>query len=577
MTTTTNPTPTQPAAAATRFENGLHREVGGLHMLRLKGTHYEMGRQHGALLGEQVEAGPIPYYRTYVQRIFKNAGLGPFSPVAWSLLRSTVGRSVKRNLPDFADQAIRGLSAGSGIPRQKLLDGYTMPDSLMWVAARLMQLKRRGPALHHRLALGLGCTSAIAWGDATPDGKLLHARNFDYHGVDCWPKSAAVIFHDPDEGQRYVSVGAAGVLLGGVTAMNEAGLSLTVHQHMFTDATRLGGMPIGVLGDRVMRDAENLDDAEAILREHTPIGCWTYLITDGKAGEVMCYEEDPTHKATRRYGREAGTLGYSNIYLDEGLGATEQNLYPSYWRANQGRYERANELLEAGRGELDAGAMAEILGDIGTTECRVRDSIAMLMTVGSVVFKPEDGVVWVAGGEAPVSHNGFQPFSLATMDHAPEWGVISGAGAVDVDSREAFEAYRQAYVAYFDDDDVGGARVLAEVASKRQPGQSLYHFLAGLLAMKRADGARAARCFDAALDAGHPDPERVGSFNLWRGRAADLEGQRDDALAYYRAVLGGVADPMVAKAARRGVKRAYGAKQAERIGIEFSFIDVIDP
>ena len=55
-----------------------------------------------------------------------------------------------------------------------------------------MRLGRAGPAVAHRVALGLGCTSAIAWDDATADGKLPHARNFDYHGVSCWPDTASV-------------------------------------------------------------------------------------------------------------------------------------------------------------------------------------------------------------------------------------------------------------------------------------------------------------------------------------------------------------------------------------------------
>ena len=49
-----------------------------------------------------------------------------------------------------------------------------------------------------------------------------------------------------------------------------------------------------------------------------------------------------------------------------------------------------NELLKAGVGSHDGQSMARILADTGTGGCRISGSISMLMTVGSVVFRPED-------------------------------------------------------------------------------------------------------------------------------------------------------------------------------------------
>src|SRR5690606_25879870 len=136
--------------------------------------------------------------------------------------------------------------------------------------------------------------------------------------------------------------------------------SLVVHQHMFTTQARLGGTPIAMVGDAIMRPAHDLDEAEALLRAHRPIGCWTYVICDGKAREVLCWEEDPRHQAPRRVRGGSETFAYTNIYLDPELGATEVNHYGSYWRHNAGRYRRAQALLSAGHGRLDPQAMAEI-------------------------------------------------------------------------------------------------------------------------------------------------------------------------------------------------------------------------
>jgi tetratricopeptide (TPR) repeat protein len=555
-----------------------HRRVNGLHVLKLQGSFYEMGRQHGALLRDAIPRGPLPYYRRYIERLMRRAGLGAAAPLAWRLLHLAVGRRVVAATPEFAREAIRGLADGAGMPHEEVVQACSMPDTLLWLVSRIIQLTGSERAVAHRLALELGCSSAIAWGPATRDGKLLHGRNMDYHGVESWTREPAVIFHEPEEGMRYVSVSAAGVLLGGATAMNEAGLTLAVHQHMFCDATRLGGVPIGIIGDVVMREARSLDDAQRILDAHRHIGCWTYLVADGGRREVLCHEQTPERRTSLRTGPGDSTFRYANIYLDPELGRTERNLYGSYWRANQGRYQRLGERLRDGHGMLDAQGIASILADTGNDECRLHRAIAMLMTVASVVFSPEDGVLWVATGETPVSHNRYEPFDLTREDHAPERGVLEPATDADPAARAAFEAYREAYLLYFDRGDVAGARRVMARAVERAPRQALYHVLLGLLAIAEEDASSALASFDQALALGHPDRERIATFHLWRGRALDLLGRRAEAKASYRAAADAPrSDPAVARAARKGLSRPFTAAKARRVAIEFSYADVVSP
>jgi tetratricopeptide (TPR) repeat protein len=540
-------------------------DVGGLRMVKVAGSFHEMGRQHGALLKNELLDGPVPYFRRFVEKMFGGPGMGR---VAWLVLQRGIGVNVARALPDFAVETVRGMAEGAGVPFRDLMSGCTMPDTLMWIVARMMHVRRIGPAVAHRHALGLGCTSAIAWGDATKDGKLLHARNFDYYGVSVWPRTQAVIFHEPEKGQRYASLSAAGVPLGGVTAMNEAGLTLTVHQHMFTDKTRFGGTPIGTVGDIVMREAKNLDDAERILGSHTPIGCWTYLVTDGNAREVLCWEENPDRHVARRE-KKAGTFGYANIYLDEELGATECDLYGNYWRHNRGRHQAVNARLRERFGSLDPEGMARILGDVGESPCRVRDSIAMMLTVASVVFRPEDGAFWAASGETPTSHGTFVPFDLRGERHAVENGTFKGG-----ESPASFEHYRRAYVAYVDESDPKKALAEMDRARELSPEQSVYHALFGLLAMATGDARAAEQAFETALANGHPDPERQASMHLWHARAHDLEGRRDEAIAEYERVLALRADAPVQRAAEKGLHKRWRAKN---IHVEMCFGDVVAP
>ncbi|MEQ8985567.1 MAG: C45 family autoproteolytic acyltransferase/hydrolase [Deltaproteobacteria bacterium] len=556
---------------APRAAKPVLERVEGINILRVRGNFYEMGYQHGEALAEQIARGPVPYFKKYLERAVAGPLRGAWSPVAWALVRQLLAKRVEKKLPTFARQTLEGLADGANLKLESLIDGDTMPDSFLWVASRMMQLQQPGPAVAHRLMLGLGCTSAIAWGDATTDGRLLHARNFDFYGVTPWPAETTVIFAEPERGQRYVSVASAGVPLGGVTAMNEAGLTITVHQHLFTDQTRFGGIPTGLVGDIVMREAENLDDAEKILKEHTPIGCWTYVVTDGERKEVLCLEENPNRKAVRRTKAEDNTFGYANVYLDEALGATEVNLYPSYWRHNSNRHRRANELLEQREGPLSPESMASILADHGGIDCRISGAIGMLMTVGSVVFSPTDRTLWVATGEAPTSIGTYVPFSLTEADHHPAAGTLTTSS----DDTPAFEAYRDAYLAYFDEEDAAASRTQVKKGLTHQPEETLYHALDGFLALDLGDANGAHAAFDRALELGHPHAERIATFYLWRGRASDVLGRRDAAERDYRQCLARVGDPNVHAAAKKNLKKPYAKKK--KLTIDFVYADVMAP
>ncbi len=158
VTTTQLSSTEAPPRPVKRAGRGTLTRVGDIHVLSLAGSPYEMGVQHGRLMAREIAEGSIPYYRQIIEKLMGRS-LGPLSPLAWGALQTTLGRQVARGLPDFARETIRGIAEGSGLDAQTFLDGCTMPDSMMWAAARMMQLRGHGPAVAHRINLGLGCTA----------------------------------------------------------------------------------------------------------------------------------------------------------------------------------------------------------------------------------------------------------------------------------------------------------------------------------------------------------------------------------------------------------------------------------
>lgn len=548
-----------------------YERVDGLHLLRLHGTDREMGYQHGQLLRHVIDRGPLPYFSRYVNSVLRHGILGRASLLAAPLLYATVGRRIGRAFPERVRQALDGLAEGAGLSRHQLMRAVTMPETFLAVMSAFNRFT--APATAPRLGVPvMGCTSAAAWGSATVDGELLHARNFDYQGVGAWDREAAVIFHLPEGGQPYVSIASAGVLLGGITGMNHSGLTLAVHQHMFCMDFDLGGLPVGVAGDEVMRHAHNLDDARRILDGHTPNGCWTYVIASGPERAVLVYEVTPKRRAWWVVGPQQ-MLAYTNMYMHPDLADSEVHGYPAQWRWVAQRYHGVTRMLEAGRGALDADAMAGMLGDTGDAHCRFRSAISCLSTVASVVFRPQDGVVYVAKGPAPTANTPFVPFSLPNLglapDHLPLEAGVRAAGA----RGPAFEHYRQAFDAFFNGEDLTAAREHLAQACSLQPHEPLYLYMDALCALQAGEPQAALTRLDAALAVGHPDRERLGSFRLWRGRALDMLGQREQARQDY-ALAADWGDAAVKRAAARSNRHRYHKAD---LALDFTFAEVVMP
>ncbi len=584
LTTESLSQPTTEQPSSPKHESAYQR-VEGIHVLRLRGSDYEMGFQHGQLLRDAIPRGPLPYFARYVEKLL-SAGLvgsfgGPASSALGTLLSSTVGRRINKRFPLRVRQAIDGLADGAGMSRRELNRAVTMPETYLWVGTWYKKLFRSPLAPRYGVPV-LGCTSAIAWGDATTHGRMLHGRNFDYQGVGVWDREQAVVFHEPQDGQPFVSVSAAGILLGGVTAMNASGLSLVVHQHIACTDFDLDGLPVGCIGDEVMRHAKNLDDARRILDSHKPNGAWTYVITSAKENAAMAYEVTSDKRAiikpqdlganghTAR--KEGGVFGYSNVYLHKDLQPTEVDFYPSYWRNNMSRFHRANARLHEAYGKIDADVIAGILGDIGPDGACRFSSISALTTVASVVFDPGRGVVYVATGRPPVSNRHYIAFDLERQTTREDLPRVIGGTHIDDSAREAFDAYRDGFEAHFNSADVATARRQVARARKLQPSQPVYAFVAGLLDLAAKDPNAALSAFDAALAIGHVEPERLAAFHLWRGRALDAIGRREDALTEYRAAKSG--DPNVKRAAEKNEKKRY---KPSAPAVEWSFGDVISP
>jgi isopenicillin-N N-acyltransferase-like protein len=220
------------AQTVARCGQGWLEMVDGYPVLHLKGTHYEMGYQHGALLKEHVKQN-----LTYI--VLEKGGetleFGPLKVKPREVIDGIV-RGQKKYVPAKYHQEMAGMAAATGMSVKDIMAGNYLPE------------------LFH-------CSGFAVMNSATKDGTLYHGRVLDY-AID-WKlqEHAVLIIAEPTGGIPFVNVTYAG-FIGSVTGMNA--------QHVSIGEMGGGGLghwqgvPMAFLVREVLETAPDLDAAIAV-------------------------------------------------------------------------------------------------------------------------------------------------------------------------------------------------------------------------------------------------------------------------------------------------------------------------
>ncbi|MBX7255304.1 MAG: peptidase C45 [Candidatus Hydrogenedentes bacterium] len=220
-------------------------QIGLARVLHLKGTHYEMGKQHGTLMKEEILAAA---------NLIKTIGAFEWKENYQVSIREAWTRT-SPFIPDKYKDEIRGMAEAIGLTEEDVQNFTIFPE------------------LFH-------CSGFAVWGKATEDGSLLHGRVLDYMrdaGLDKW---ALVIIQEPEGANAFVNVGYSGTI-GSVTGMNMQ--HVAIGEMGGRGEGQWDGMPMTLLLRECLESANTLDDAQRIMSESKRTCEYYYVISDSKA------------------------------------------------------------------------------------------------------------------------------------------------------------------------------------------------------------------------------------------------------------------------------------------------------
>lgn len=333
--------PLAQAETVARCGQGFLEEIDGYRVLHLKGSPYEMGYQHGALLKEHIQ-GNVDYLFNVKAKEKRLKFLG-VELDAKQLIKMIVGIQ-RRYVPKRFLEELRGLADGADCPLEDVLVANFIPE------------------LFH-------CSGFAVMNSATKDGRLYHGRVLDY-SID-WQlqEHAVLIVAEPEGRVPFVNVTYSG-FIGSVTGMNAAHVS--VGEMGGGGRGHWGGTPMAFLVRRVLEEAKTLDEAVAIFRDSKRTCEYYYVVADGDDNSAV--------------GLAAHWNTFEVVKPGEAHPRLPEPTADTVLLSAGDRYKELARRVRERAGALDAESALHLM------DCPV----AMKSNLHNVLFEPRSTKLWVA-------------------------------------------------------------------------------------------------------------------------------------------------------------------------------------
>ncbi|HBO45287.1 MAG TPA: hypothetical protein DD670_15440 [Planctomycetaceae bacterium] len=333
--------------------------VNSVPILILQGSPADMGRQLASLVGPAAEK-----LTEYPRQTFARGG----DTETWDHLIEA-SRALWPNIPADHRTEMDTLLRLSGVDRDALLAGNVMMD----------------------VYRGMGCSSLMVEPSRSATGGPLFGRNLDFFSNGYLHHYTLVTVYRPKDKRAFASIGFAG-LFGCLSAMNDAGLSLAVHEVLVSrDGSKLfnpKGVPYTFAFRRIMEECATVDEAEALMKSIERTTMYNIGLCDKNKAIVL----ECTPKNVVRREAVDGLCPCTNHFR-----TPELALFPVC-----GRF---------GRLVADAPERFTVL-DVA----KKMHAVSMpRLTLQSMIFEPAELRLYLAYGKLPATADRFRKIDLAPL------------------------------------------------------------------------------------------------------------------------------------------------------------------
>lgn len=399
-----------------------------LKVLHLSGSDYEIGRAHAEALGDSVRQGMVHFYYEFWQRMLNSVNVGGLE--GWivkrvqSLVDPFLVQRLAKNIPPASLDRLRGVAEAAELPMEQLLTIVVLPDLLPWLQA--LSTRFQPDAFVGVSTPIFGCSSFVNRGEY-----FLHGRNLDFPGVAYWDRYPVIQCTERQGGRhRFIGFTTAGVPICGITGVNEAQISVSLHQHYCRETNTKGVLPF-VIGEEILSEAASLDEARAILERHRVATSWAFVVTDGKTRDAFVCETHPKARGIRYLGNGSVCLSHSNYFQSQECKPME---YAATARMNWDNYSRKTRLEHLVNEEgyaLQPEQAVRFMGDhfdpYWRKEKPFNRTVSQVYNIQSLVLDPERMKLWIAEGPAPIHLREYQEYDLAEIFAGKQGKVLTAS------------------------------------------------------------------------------------------------------------------------------------------------------
>lgn len=332
---------------------------------QLKGSHYEIGLQHGEAFRDLIKK----HLKLALDRITSKLDVS-YEEIMDAVIKY---RPYVLEHAKFLDEEITGIAEAANIT---LAEAY------------FLQLRAE---VYRDLEENDECTTFAVLPEATKDGVPLVGQNADL--PELYSEIGVIVEIIPENGSSVLMLTPAGQV--SYIGINNKGLGVFAN-FLKCDGWRVG-FPRYMLS-RLALQYGSVDQAVNAVRS-VPRASSRNLIMLDTNGNAVDLETTATrdHPITP----ENGLLAHANHYIADEL-LEEERATDRYLENTHARFKRMTELLSNHHGDLDANTMMSILRDRETYPhalCReVTDGRSDTITFASVIAQPSKGSIWVAMG-----------------------------------------------------------------------------------------------------------------------------------------------------------------------------------